>query len=210
MWYEWWSKHDGQPAEAWICPSTELLPVNKRRSMDLSDPWIFNGTLDQPWSWFESAAHFTQAPYLDRPPRWHIGSYSQNIWLTYPYHREVMATTGPVGFANENQIQRPVLTPVFADGIFHQVLPQADDLPSYNLYLGAASGDSGFMAYLTIPRHRGPNIRSSTPVNTSLKRPGGINVSFIDGHVAPVPLEKLWDLYWHKDYLPPTKRPGLP
>jgi hypothetical protein len=34
-------------------------------------------------------------------------------------------------------------------------------------------------------------------------------VGFVDGRVAPVPIEQLWDFYWHKDYKPPTKRPGL-
>jgi prepilin-type N-terminal cleavage/methylation domain-containing protein/prepilin-type processing-associated H-X9-DG protein len=215
--FEYWNRHHGQPNEAWICPSTELLPVEKRRNINPASPqnWLFDGTVDQPWSWFESAANsppgFVDA--LGRPPRWHIGSYSQNIWLTYgPYPRSGSDRNGPVGFSSENDIQQPALTPVFADGTFQQVLPQANDLPSYNMYLGKASGDdpAGFMAYLTIPRHRGPNIRSSSPLNTSLKRPGGINVSFVDGHVAPVQLEQLWELYWHRDYKPPGKRPGLP
>jgi prepilin-type processing-associated H-X9-DG protein len=39
--------------------------------------------------------------------------------------------------------------------------------------------------------------------------PGAINVAFFDGHVEQVPLEELWQLYWHKDYEPPAKRPGL-
>ena len=38
---------------------------------------------------------------------------------------------------------------------------------------------------------------------------GEINVSFYDGHVEQVKLERLWQLSWHKDYEPPAKRPGL-
>jgi hypothetical protein len=34
-------------------------------------------------------------------------------------------------------------------------------------------------------------------------------VALFDCHVEQVPLEKLWQLYWHKDYEPPAKRPGL-
>ncbi len=34
-------------------------------------------------------------------------------------------------------------------------------------------------------------------------------MSFQDGHSETVRLEKLWSFYWHKDYEPPTKRPGL-
>jgi len=60
------------------------------------------------------------------------------------------------------------------------------------------------------PRHgRRPNaIPTKWPASASL--PGAINVFFFDGHVQPVPLERLWQLYWHKDYQPPAKRPGLP
>jgi len=43
-----------------------------------------------------------------------------------------------------------------------------------------------------------------------VKLPGAINVSFWDGHVEQVKLEGLWQLYWHRDYVPPAKRPGLP
>jgi prepilin-type N-terminal cleavage/methylation domain-containing protein len=213
MAFEYWTKHHGQPTEGCICPSTELLPIERRRAGDTFDPtWDFLGTINQPWSRFEAQSHmppgFVQA--LGRPPRWHISSYSENGWLPRgPYPRTDGNTAGPVGFSRENDILQPMLTPVFADGIFDQILPQADDLPAYNLYLGRVPPEAGGMASITIPRHRGPNIRSSTTLNTSVKRPGGINVSFIDGRVAPVPLEQLWQLYWHKDYLPPTKRPGL-
>jgi hypothetical protein len=29
----------------------------------------------------------------------------------------------------------------------------------------------------------------------------------MDGHVDLVSLEKLWDLYWHRNYVPPATRP---
>ena len=41
------------------------------------------------------------------------------------------------------------------------------------------------------------------------KLPGAINIAFYDGHVEQVQLERLWSLYWHKDYVAPEKRPGL-
>ena len=40
--------------------------------------------------------------------------------------------------------------------------------------------------------------------------PGAINAAFFDGHVELVKLDDLWQLYWHKNYQPPAKRPGLP
>jgi prepilin-type processing-associated H-X9-DG protein len=39
--------------------------------------------------------------------------------------------------------------------------------------------------------------------------PGAINISFADNHAELVKLEKLWSLYWHKDWKIPAKRPGL-
>jgi hypothetical protein len=40
--------------------------------------------------------------------------------------------------------------------------------------------------------------------------PGAINVASYDGHVETVKLERLWKLYWHKNWAAPAKRPGLP
>jgi prepilin-type processing-associated H-X9-DG protein len=40
--------------------------------------------------------------------------------------------------------------------------------------------------------------------------PGAVNVSFFDGHGELMKLDRLWQLYWHKDWQPPAKRPGLP
>jgi prepilin-type N-terminal cleavage/methylation domain-containing protein/prepilin-type processing-associated H-X9-DG protein len=39
--------------------------------------------------------------------------------------------------------------------------------------------------------------------------PGAVNIGFYDGHAEPVPLEGLWQLYWHRGYIPAT-RPGSP
>jgi prepilin-type processing-associated H-X9-DG protein len=62
---------------------------------------------------------------------------------------------------------------------------------------------------VTIPRHgsRPTQISRNWPPDARL--PGAINVGFFDGHVEQVRLERLWQLYWHKDYEPPAKRPGL-
>jgi prepilin-type processing-associated H-X9-DG protein len=66
------------------------------------------------------------------------------------------------------------------------------------------------MAAFTIPRHgsRPGNISTDHPPEQKL--PGAINMSFYDGHVAQVKLERLWQLDWHKNYRIPSKRPGLP
>jgi prepilin-type processing-associated H-X9-DG protein len=65
------------------------------------------------------------------------------------------------------------------------------------------------MAILCIPRHgsRPSPVPTDWPADQPL--PGAVNVSFFDGHGELVKLDRLWRLYWHKDYVPPAKRPGL-
>jgi prepilin-type processing-associated H-X9-DG protein len=68
----------------------------------------------------------------------------------------------------------------------------------------------GRLRSFVIARHgeRPSTSPGQWPANKPL--PGAINVAFFDGHAQLVPLEKLWWLYWHRDYQPPAKRPGLP
>ena len=212
--YIYWRDHDGQPKEGSVCPSTQLVPVNRRRIEGYAYPdgIGYYGALDQPWSYLEPTD-----PQLLRAPRWHIGSYSFNTWVGWPHPRGYpRITTGPIGFAKETDVQRPALTPFYAEGTFAVTAPLADDHPSNDIYLGydqyADSGSGGeipSMGFLTIPRHRWRPLTRPTYYNQRALRPGAVNVSFMDGHVSPVPLEELWQLYWHRDYVPPTKRPGL-
>jgi prepilin-type processing-associated H-X9-DG protein len=66
------------------------------------------------------------------------------------------------------------------------------------------------MGAVALPRHGSrPNpLPSEWPSDKPL--PGAVNVSFFDGHGELVKLDRLWQLYWHKDHQPPAKRPGLP
>ena len=65
------------------------------------------------------------------------------------------------------------------------------------------------MSHMCRPRHgsRPSTISANHPMDEKL--PGAINMSFYDGHAEQVQLERLWSFYWHKDYEPPAKRPGL-
>ena len=38
---------------------------------------------------------------------------------------------------------------------------------------------------------------------------GAINVAFFDAHAELVPLDRLWQLQWHRNYVTPAKRPGV-
>jgi prepilin-type N-terminal cleavage/methylation domain-containing protein len=213
--WDWVLNHDGNPAEGWwLCPSTTLLPLNRRITLDPSDPtWIFQGSVNQPWSRFESLTHTGQQDIdrLGRPPRWHIGSYTKNVWVEWIGSSNPL-NGNPVGFAHELDVQKPALTPVFADGVREQSAPRAEDFPADDLDWGRIDGKAwpqGNMALFTIPRHgsRPSSVSRTQPPQRRL--PGAINVTFMDWHTESVPLEQLWQLYWHKDYHPPLKRPGL-
>jgi prepilin-type processing-associated H-X9-DG protein len=65
------------------------------------------------------------------------------------------------------------------------------------------------MGAFAIPRHGSRPARIPTFHPRQAPLPGAINVSFYDGHVEQVKLDRLWQLSWHKDYVAPKKRPGL-
>ena len=117
-------------------------------------------------------------------------------------------------FQTEGNLSHPASTPLLADSVLENILPLASDLPSEDLAKGIRpldNTDSYFgMALIAIPRHgnRPSSIPKRWPANQALS--GAVNVSFFDGHAEQVKLERLWQLYWHKDYVPPGKRPGLP
>jgi prepilin-type processing-associated H-X9-DG protein len=68
---------------------------------------------------------------------------------------------------------------------------------------------SDMLVFVT-PRHGSRPNPVPTQWPQTLPLPGAVNVSFFDGHGELVKLDRLWQLYWHPDYQPPAKRPGLP
>jgi prepilin-type N-terminal cleavage/methylation domain-containing protein/prepilin-type processing-associated H-X9-DG protein len=212
---QWYWDHEGQPKEGWVCPSTQLAPMNQRIS---PAPWNpsynqFFGTVAQPWSWLEDPASDVTLPdmarkYGQRPYRWHIGSYMENGWFrgtgTHPFEPAITPL--------ETTMQQPSLTPFFADSCVSEAWPETNDSPPLNLvspYGGNLVGASP-MSLEAIPRHgsRPRPVPTKWPANQPL--PGAVNVSFFDGHTLPIKLDNLWQLHWHTDYIPPAKRPGLP
>ena len=203
--WNYYSLHDGNTNEGWLCPSTQLRPVGQRRLLAYCGPipGQYLGAADQPWVAWEC---FNPEYDVGRPRRWHIGSYAFNEWLWWPQWQG--STNAPRIFITEGDVQRPSLTPFYAESIFFEVAPLATDYPADDLYLGG-NFDGNQMACLTIARHHYRPLHAPAPCFATTARPGAINVSFFDGHVGTVELEGLWQLYWHKDYQPPAKRPGL-
>jgi len=148
------------------------------------------------------------------------GSYGLNSWLEAPALFSPVSPPGTNQFADETQIVFPALTPIAGDSVGPEMWFLADSSAPRNLIytLDPSTGGESFSWIgpatppdsCEIPRHgeRPRQIPAFWPANQRL--PGGINMAFVDGHAQLVPLENLWQLYWHKGYVPPAKRPGLP
>ena len=203
--YTWWTNDLGRPGGPWLCPSTSQL-TNGR-------PLTQIGNVETAWvidAWPPLGGG------LDGRPDRRAGSYSLNIWLiprlTNPYI--TIPRQGPSPwkwFYKESEISRSAFTPLLGDGLVFAARPFPTDLPPQNLYSGDGPGPaSSAMAAMCIPRHgnRPYTVPRNWPRTQPL--PGAINVVFYDGHDELVKLDRLWQLYWSKDWVPPATRPGLP
>jgi len=145
------------------------------------------GMVDQAWQWIYGTTNYQ-------------GSYAFNGWL-YTGNQDPAKE-----FRAEGAIVNSAKTPVFVDSIWVDTWPQANDAPSRNLYMG---GNSSGMQRLCIARHgssSGGNAPRNFPAATPL--PGAVTIEFYDGHAEVVKLETIWNLFWHKNYQPPAKRPN--
>jgi prepilin-type N-terminal cleavage/methylation domain-containing protein/prepilin-type processing-associated H-X9-DG protein len=176
-----------QVAKVRLCP---VAPYRKEKPYGSStSAWVWDGTI--PPGALE--------PRLD-------GSYALNGWM-YKGDFWVAGGNRPANtnaFVKETDIRHSSLTPVFADGYWVDVWPQESDPPARNLLEG---GPVAAISVITIARHgNGPQpAYANWPPGTRL--PAAINVAFTDGHVSLVPLERLWELYWHKTWQIPSPRP---
>ena len=202
---DWYWQEFGRQERGWICPSA--LVIKKSGFLE--------GTVNSAWSDFPML-YFGSMKFDTR-----AGSYAVNWWVL---HSSLADGTGLVPwtyygsefFTTESQVAHPTATPVLADSIWPFVLPSAWDTPPKDLAEPERPGWSMFfgvggdMSTMTIPRHgsRPSSVPRQWPAAQPL--PGAVNVAFFDGHSELVKLDRLWQLYWHRDYQPPAKRPGLP
>lgn len=165
-----------------------LCPVAASR-VGAPDP--MNGTAVHSWLW---------SPVLSKEV---TGSYSINGWLYYwevkdnGISRWIDASNLPKFFQKDTAVTQPVLTPFFMDAIWPDTWPQASDMPATDLYLG----DQGTaLGRLSIGRH--PFVGRNAKVANRKPLPSAINVSYVDGHSAKLPLQKIKTVIWHKGYQP--------
>jgi prepilin-type N-terminal cleavage/methylation domain-containing protein/prepilin-type processing-associated H-X9-DG protein len=179
---------------AMLCP-TAAVPA-------LSRPNDFvSGSAVNAWSWFSSATVQTN------------GSYTFNAWL----YSTVVNTQFGYGsedltnyFQSEAAIRHPTTTPIFADGVWPDAWPTADDQPSSDLFqLNPTVNQSGSMNVMNIARHGLAPSSSYSDVDTGSPLPGKVNVGLADGHVEVSKLDNLWSYTWSAYYAVPAQRPGL-
>jgi prepilin-type N-terminal cleavage/methylation domain-containing protein/prepilin-type processing-associated H-X9-DG protein len=139
------------------------------------------------------------------------GTYTMNGWLYAGNWGYGFPTSE--AFYKDSAVMQPSQTPVFGDGSWVDAWPDTNDLCWRDLRQGSGqindlNGAGGMDRYM-IARH-GPNRPNVPPASANLNRqlPGGINIVFFDAHVEDVPLESLWSLYWHPQWVTPSKRPN--
>ena len=132
------------------------------------------------------------------------GSYALN---GYCYSDDPYGTPA-YRFKTEGTILQPSKTPFFADAIWVDAWPLVTDRPAVDLFNGDNFSGGG-LSRIAIPRHSAPLSAVSRNFNARNPLPGAVNVGFADNHVETVKLDRLWQLYWHSQWVPPTKRPGM-
>lgn len=215
---QWWLSQWGMTNRGSICPSAPQRSEKNRPVSRLGNtPSYYPGAVNTAWVTDGPYANMSWGGTIDftSPTTRRAGSYIHNSWLVGGWFW--LGDGGilkNMAFVNEAEIQHPSTTPLFGDGIDRWgagawMGPRATDLPAVNLVSGNVDGDPFGMGSFTIPRHgsRPSKVPTNHPQNAKL--PGAINVSFYDGHVDQVQLERLWKLDWHKNYQATPKRPGL-
>lgn len=163
-----------------------FCPMAASRTPPPPDPVA--GTAKAPWLW-NSVGGVTVS-----------GSYSINGWLYYydtkPDGVSTWITDKAKFFQKDIAVTMPPLTPFFADAIWPDTWPTILDKPPSDLFLGLVNSSLGRVC---IARH--PLISNAKAI-ANMRLPGAINMSFVDGHAARLPLQKIKTVYWHVNYVP--------
>jgi len=223
---DWIADRVGLQQEGWLC---SLAPPPTSRSQIYSIALL--GAVNRAWvsadwknDWRLVFIDLFGNRVVSQKSR--MGSYAFNGWLLggdgslMGGNGQVLVGVPPgarrregdVSFFVESQVRQPAQTPVLGDGGIAFVWPLASDEPPPNLVDGVIyvpGIDHGDLKFMGLPRH-GSRPRP-VPNRWAADRllPGAINMSFFDGHAEQVQLERQWQLYWHRDFQPLPKRPGL-
>jgi prepilin-type N-terminal cleavage/methylation domain-containing protein len=174
-----------------------LCPVAKERTpkqvATMPTGW---GRLDQSWVVLDTGTNYFQGGYA-------LNGYFYDL-KTDPYG--VQANH----FTSEGSVTLPSLTGMFADSFWVDCWPDVTDRPARDLYADSDAPNGG-LSRLAVPRHAAALGTAPKNFPATSKLPGASTVSFADNHVETVKLDNLWTkVYWHRNWVPPAKRPGLP
>jgi prepilin-type N-terminal cleavage/methylation domain-containing protein/prepilin-type processing-associated H-X9-DG protein len=224
---QWQAQEWGKTNKGWICPAARVKPVSRRKP----NPWWtlgpdnYSGSVDTAWT---AGSQYWWSYLIGGPNDHRAGSYAANSWLDgnwwWNYFYNVADPRRDFVFMNDEQITQPSSTPMMGDAVTGPWGwaggfgwgwggwwgPTEFDFPPTNLEFGWGGTAYWGMGQFCIPRHGSRPSVLATNFPPNLKLPGAINLSFVDGHVQQVKLEKLWQQTWHRNYQVPRKRPGLP
>jgi len=175
-----------------LCPVAPEVKASQRKDHASS------GRVNRAWFW----------AYGSRAKEWQ-GSYALNGWFYNgddPFHPSLPEKR--MYYTKDTSVLVPAQTPVIADSVWVDAWPLSNNLPARNLLTGDDYGGSGDMSRVTIPRHAASLSAAVRNFNPKDNLPGGIDVSMADGHAELVRLEGLWQLYWNREWVIPSKRPG--
>jgi hypothetical protein len=187
LWIQQLQKARAELLDARFCP------VAPERSANRLNPPSPGGLLNQAW-------------LVSSGPVSNQGSYGMN---GYFYVDDPYSAGGMRHFRTPDQVVFPSTTPVFADSVWTEFWPTPEDRPARNL-VTADNFTSGGLSRIAIPRHGAKISPSFRNFDSSTPLPGAVNLVFSDNHAETVKLEHLWNLQWHREWVAPAKRPGLP
>jgi len=204
----WFLDTVGWKEQGWICPSAPLKPGR---------PIDYYGWVDSAWSseWWHNFPGLFREVDQNRPvrPGLRAGSYGLNLYVFqtdrsfYHWANSYFLPTPREGrYRHESRVQQPSLTPILADSTWiwdFPTPPRPGNPPTwvYESKYGPDLANSG-LQYFALARHGSRPTRIPPRWHPTQRLPGAVSVGFFDGHVAQVPLEQLWLLYWHYEYQP--------
>jgi prepilin-type processing-associated H-X9-DG protein len=108
-------------------------------------------------------------------------------------------------FQTESHITQPTLLPVAADASWELGYPHdADEAGALDQFDQFEEGQIFNMRVFCVPRHgsKASKVTANGPWPKTEPLPGAINMAYFDGHVQLIQLEKLWQLRWHRNFIP--------
>ena len=183
-----------------IMPKTVLCPEAGERSAYRSTGLPF-GSVGSTWGPGQNNLPFEQQ----------YSSYGFNGWLFLapnPQNTDIASRdsggsywgqeTDPRFWINPVSGKESTQVPAFADAAWIDAWPKSADAPPANL------SDGGYSS-------PGDILRNNTIQRFALARHGrAVNIVFLDGHAATVPLAELWTLKWNGKWQAPSPLLTLP